>query len=319
MVESLIQLKKLSVLKCKAMEQIVTKAVGEDGRLKNIISFPKLESLELQHLPKLKRFCEGDCIEFPSLSKLIIWACYELRTFIPSSHESTVTLLRAIEERELEAQQTLFNEKVVATKLTNLGVWKCHGLISLFNSSTATSLAQLTRVFIGKCNQMTQVIHVNDQMEDESAAESEIVFSLLKILALHHLPNLKCFHSGNNKLQFPNLEKINLGACPEMRSFSHGTINTPNLDRLIIAELDRRLEFYVLDWFFINQEEAKPIEELWEGDLNRSIRKLWDDSYIALQWIFSEIVDDHNSKEDTAGHDQKIQHNKENAASSSSK
>ena len=60
MVESLIQLKKLSVLKCKAMEQIVTKAVGEDGRLKNIISFPKLESLELEYLPHLKRFCDRD-------------------------------------------------------------------------------------------------------------------------------------------------------------------------------------------------------------------------------------------------------------------
>ena len=111
-VESLIQLKELRVSGCEAMEQIVTKAVGEDGRLMNIISFPKLESLELDHLPKLKRFCEGDCIEFPSLSRLIIRDCYELRTFIPNSHKSIVTLLPAVEGRELEAQHSLFNEKV---------------------------------------------------------------------------------------------------------------------------------------------------------------------------------------------------------------
>ena len=182
--------------------------------------------------------------------------------------------------------------QIVATHLTDLVVWKCHGLISLFNSSTATSLAQLTRVFIGKCNQMTQVIHVNDQMEDESAAESEIVFSQLKILALHCLPNLKCFDSGNNKLQFPNLEKIILSEYPEMRSFSHGTTNTPNLNKLIIA--GPRLRFYYLDQIFETLEEAEPIEELWEHKKmhypDGSIRKLWDDSYIALQWVFSETV-----------------------------
>lgn len=165
---------------------------------------------------------------------------------------------------------------------------------------------------------MTQVIHVNDQMEDESATESEIVCSQLKILALHCLPNLKCFHSGNNKLQFPNLKKIILSECPEMRSFSHGTINTPNLDSLIIAELDDEPLEDDLDWVFETLEEAEPIEELWEGDLNRSIRKLWDDSYIALQWIFSETVDEQLSEEDTVGHYQKIPINKENTSSSSS-
>ena len=108
MVERHIQLKWFSVSNCEAMEQIVTKAVGEDGRLMNIISF-KLESLQLDHLPKLKRFCEGDCIEFPSLLKLGISDCYELRTFIPNSHEP---MLPAVEERELEDQQPLFNEKV---------------------------------------------------------------------------------------------------------------------------------------------------------------------------------------------------------------
>ena len=165
---------------------------------------------------------------------------------------------------------------------------ECHGLINVFNSSTTASPVQLTRVSITECNQVTQVIHVNDQMEDESAAESEIVFSQLKILALHCLPNLKCFDSGNNKLQFPNLEKIILSEYPEMRSFSHGTTNTPNLNKLIIA--GPRLRFNDLDEIFETLEEAEPIEELWEGDLNRSIRKLWDDSYIALQWIFSETV-----------------------------
>ncbi|GMN27375.1 hypothetical protein TIFTF001_001619 [Ficus carica] len=434
MVKSLKQLKTLFVSDCKAMEQIVTKAVGKDGRLKKI-SFPKLESLMLDDLPKLKRFCEGDCIECPSLLKLKIWDCSEFRTFIPDS-QSTPMMLQ-VEERELVTKQPLFNEKVVLTNLeeltisnwgedaneiwprqsstvlfpklklldlnskssdghqsgfslldilrfqnleeislsgslegkiwqhgelgdgeehgktlarlrklelreltklmhlfedpeniqltpqtfesletlvvqrcdrlealvmsssfsfqnlTDLVVSECHRLLNLFNSSTATSLVQLTRVGISKCHQVTQVIHVNDQMEDESAAESEIVFSRLKILVLHRLPSLKSFHCGKRKLQFPNLEKLIVRDCPRMSSFSYGTINAPNLKGLTVAEEGLLRMSYDWDWCF-NNLKAKPILEHWENDLNASIRKFWEDKNDSL------ALENQNSEEDTA-------------------
>ncbi|GMN32371.1 hypothetical protein TIFTF001_003636 [Ficus carica] len=72
-VESLKHLKKLKVWLCSVMEQIVAKAVGEEGRSENI-SFPKLESLELVYFQNSKR--------------------------------------QEVEERDLVFQQPLFNEKV---------------------------------------------------------------------------------------------------------------------------------------------------------------------------------------------------------------
>ena len=161
---------------------------------------------------------------------------------------------------------------------------ECHGLINLFNSSTTASPVQLTRVSTTECNQVTQVIHVNDQMEDESAAESEIVFSRLKILVLHRLPSLESFHSGKRKLQFPNLEKLIVRDCPRMSSFSNGTINAPNLKGLTVAEEGLLRMSYDWDWCF-NNLKTKPILEHWEDDLNASIRKFWEDKNDSLTMV----------------------------------
>ena len=81
------------------MEEVLvfTKEAGnhEETKPKKIL-FPKLESFELDFLRKLERFgfCQADdsyTIEFPSLSKLSIGDCPELRTFIVKSTPSTRT------------------------------------------------------------------------------------------------------------------------------------------------------------------------------------------------------------------------------------
>ena len=110
LVESLAQLQKLKVWDCNMIEEvvIVTKEAREEGSFKKI-SFPKLESLELYSLPRLKRFCAADCIEFPSLLKLDIWSCPEFRIFRQTAVEEETG------ERDLVAQQPTFNEKVIST------------------------------------------------------------------------------------------------------------------------------------------------------------------------------------------------------------
>ena len=67
-----------------------------------------------------------------------------------------------------------------------------------------------------------------------------------------------------------------------MKIFTDGTTITPELDK-VIAELN-------LERSTTDPEYAAPIEELWEGDLNTSIRRLWEknDTYTALNRLFSE-------------------------------
>ena len=101
----------------------------------------------------------------------------------------------------------------------------------------------------------------------------------LETLTLDGLPSLKSFHGGNTNIQFPRLKKVIVSECPEMEIFSNGSTTTPKLN-----EVNAKLQFWIG-----NPEYATDIEGIWEGDLNGTLRDIWDFSFgIALQRLFSE-------------------------------
>ncbi|GKV22631.1 hypothetical protein SLEP1_g32485 [Rubroshorea leprosula] len=97
MIKSLGQLVLLSIHNCKMMKEIiVTEGIAEE---EEIMFLRNLETLRLEGLPKLTRFCHRNCSEFPSLTKLALLKCPLLETFISSptigdtSHVTTKYLL----------------------------------------------------------------------------------------------------------------------------------------------------------------------------------------------------------------------------------
>ena len=120
-VESLPQLKQLSIGDCEVMEVVVTttKALGEDQQGLRLnhdhhIFFPKLESIILRNLPKLKSFCEGDRIECPSLLRLEISDCESLRTFVADSAHIQPVVEQEVGGIDLQVnQQPIFNHMVI--------------------------------------------------------------------------------------------------------------------------------------------------------------------------------------------------------------
>ena len=79
-VKSLVQLKKLTILGCKRMREIVTnEGEGEAG---DEICFNQLKSLRLSQLPTLRSFHLGNrTIKFPSLGNLWVTGCPEMKIF----------------------------------------------------------------------------------------------------------------------------------------------------------------------------------------------------------------------------------------------
>ncbi|KAG7974842.1 hypothetical protein I3843_06G068300 [Carya illinoinensis] len=76
---TLLQLKKMTISKCKRITKIVAM---EDGEANVVITFNKLTYLELDGLPNLTNFCSGAYFfGFPSLEKLIVSCCPEMKTF----------------------------------------------------------------------------------------------------------------------------------------------------------------------------------------------------------------------------------------------
>ncbi|GAU50630.1 hypothetical protein TSUD_131650, partial [Trifolium subterraneum] len=144
----------------------------------------------------------------------------------------------------------LVPSSVTFNYLTYLEVKECNGMINLITYSTAKSLVKLTTMKIKMCNWLEDI--VNGKEEDEM--KYKIEFCSLKSLELISLPRLCVFSSCPCLIMFPLLEDVVVKECPRMEYFSLGVTNTIDVQHMKIEE-----------------------ENHWEGDLNRTIKKMFDD------------------------------------------
>uniref|UniRef100_A0A2N9FC43 Uncharacterized protein n=1 Tax=Fagus sylvatica TaxID=28930 RepID=A0A2N9FC43_FAGSY len=82
----LVMLEEIQVIDCEKIEEILTRAREEEGEEKDIVLFNKVNLLVLIDLPNLKCFCnEANAFEWPSLKKVGVIRCPNLRTFVPAN------------------------------------------------------------------------------------------------------------------------------------------------------------------------------------------------------------------------------------------
>ena len=134
--------------------------------------------------------------------------------------------------------------------LTNLEIWKCHGLINLFTPSTAKSLVKLKKMSVSECERITEVV-----LGKRGEAGEVITFTQLTYLKLDSLPKLASFCFGSYSFELPSLEEVIVRQCPEMKIFSRGALGTPKLKRVLATQED--------EWH-------------WKADLNTTIHWLWE-------------------------------------------
>ena len=80
----LVMLEEIQVTKCIKIEEILKRAREEEKEEKDL--FHKVNSILLRDLPNLKCFCnEANAFEWPSLKKMMVIRCPNLRMFVPSN------------------------------------------------------------------------------------------------------------------------------------------------------------------------------------------------------------------------------------------
>ena len=109
---------------------------------------------------------------------------------------------------------------------------------------------------IADCKRIEEII----QSPVAEEAKDCIVFKELKYLGLDCLPSLTSFCLGNYALEFPSLKQVVVRQCPKMKIFSQGVLDTPMLNKVNVTE-----------------EEKDDDEGCWEGNLNDTIKKLFNE------------------------------------------
>ena len=239
-------LERLEVAYCGSLQEVI-ELQRHDVKESHVTAIP-LKRLILCCLPKMKRVWNKDpqgIFSFQNLQEVSVWECESLNSLFPASVARFVM--------QLENLHILVPSSISFQNLANLEIWKCHGCINLVTSSTAKSLLQLKKMSVSECERITDVV------TGEGGEASEVItFTQLTHLKLNCLPNLSSFCSRSYSFEFPSLEEVIVRECPEMKTFSHGALGTPKLERVQATQEE---EFH------------------WKANLNTTIHWLWERKY----------------------------------------
>lgn len=194
-------------------------------------------------------------VAFPSLEELKLSNLPKLQHLWKENSQSSKVFqnLAILEIAECSKLEKLVPSSVSFENLMTVEVLKCGGLRNLVTLSTTKSLVKLTRMNVTDCKMIKEII----EQVGEEVKKDCIVFSQLKYLGFHCLPGFTCFYLGNDTFEFPSLEQAVVRQCPKMKFFCQGILSTPKLQRLQLTELED--------------------EGCWEGNLNSTIQKLFED------------------------------------------
>lgn len=108
---------------------------------------------------------------------------------------------------------------------------------------------------VSYCHNIEEII----RHAGEDVKENRIGFNHLKNLELDDLPSLTSFFLGNCTLELPSLERVFVRNCRNMKTFSHGVVCAPKLQKVQVAK----------------KEEEDEWSSCWEGNINSTIQKLF--------------------------------------------
>ncbi|KAK3227604.1 hypothetical protein Dsin_007466, partial [Dipteronia sinensis] len=261
--ESLNHLKDLHIYDCKLMEGVII----TQGERKSSTMFPKLKQLSLDDLPELTRFCNfnGNSIELPSLSELIINNCPKMQTFASNS-------LPGIEEPEevnTDTEENLpsfFDEKVSFSCLKTIKLSELPELLHLWkkNSQPRKVFENLAYLEVSSCVNLKTLIPSSVSLQNLETLEvrnCDGLISLVTFSTAKSLKQLKIMEIIDCKLieeiivdmgdeikdgiVFNQLGYLKLDCLPSLTSFCKGnfTIEFPYLQRVLVIECLKMMNF----------------------------------------------------------------------------
>ncbi|XP_024047046.1 probable disease resistance protein At4g27220 isoform X2 [Citrus clementina] len=151
--------------------------------------------------------------------------------------------------------ERIWQNKVAAAScgiqnLTHLTVYNCRNLRCLLQSSTVSSFVRLQQLFICGCPVLDEIIVVDQDLREKERKDNRVMFPQLKILNMEDLGKLTRFCAGDEHIEFPSLEQLEIKGCPEFMMDYKST--THDLTEKVFPNLE------------VLRVEAKNIPTIWE-------------------------------------------------------
>ncbi|KAI3795037.1 hypothetical protein L1987_37681 [Smallanthus sonchifolius] len=223
--ESLKKLESLSIVDCAALKVIVREE-NEEASSKVVVVFPRLKSIELDHLPNLGGFLLEMSIDFqlPSVDYVLINDCPQMMVF--TSGQTATPKLKYIHTRlgkhnlacGLNFHRIPSPSSDTSSSCPEGIPWSFHNLIEMYlddntrlktivQSSELIKLQNLEKITLNDCQ------HVEEVFEEVTNAKSETVvkFTNLREVELNWANNLRYIWKSNS--QFPNLTRVFIHLC----------------------------------------------------------------------------------------------------------
>ncbi|KAL5853780.1 hypothetical protein ACOSQ3_008898 [Xanthoceras sorbifolium] len=213
-------LQNLSVTSCESLKNLFANEGVSAQEVPVRFCFPKLTSLELLWLPKLRNFYPGKHkVKCPVLKKLKL------------SGLGT--------DEECQMQQSLLLKEVVSPNLEVLEVRNIHVERIWHNllPTMSSCVQNLTRLIIEDCDNLKELFPSSLVITEESREEErrdKISFPKLNYLELSTLAKLTGLSSGYY-IEFPSLKTFKISRCPELETFIFDDkVRAPDLEKMEI-------------------------------------------------------------------------------------
>lgn len=230
-------------------------------------SFCKLKKMEIESCSNLLNVFPCHVLDkLQSLESLNVWKCMALEVVYEidgintehegSSQEGLDIPLRTLSLGNLPKLKHLWNKdpqgNIKFQNLFMVQASKCQSLKYVFPLSLAKDLLHLQFLEINDCG--VEEIIASDK--GSVGAAFGFVFPKLVSIKLFNLPDLRCFCDGNHNLRFPLLNQFFAVECPRMETFSRAILRASILRKIYLTREGDQ-------WY-------------WQGDLNTTIRKLFN-------------------------------------------
>ncbi|XP_039162975.1 uncharacterized protein LOC104428109 [Eucalyptus grandis] len=189
--------------------KLATITVGDCENLCNIFPsnlierFQSLKMIEVVRCASLKALMEHVAVKtkkmqqhlvFSDLKELKLWHLPRLNAVVTSSTKLTLGL----------------------PSLTNVSLHCCPNLRCLFTNGTARTLDKLEILDVSDCNNMREIVAVEDGEERKLKV---VKFSHLRTVKLCSLKSLITFSSESCAYEFPSLKYLSILECTELKAF----------------------------------------------------------------------------------------------------